>query len=50
MATEMLRGGASVIELAKMLGHASPKTTQEYTKLVAADLKKVHAERHPRGR
>lgn len=50
LATEMLRGGAGVREVGALLGHVRLETTQKYTKVVAADLRKMHAERHPRGR
>jgi integrase/recombinase XerD len=50
MATEMLRGGAGVREVGAVLGHKRLETTQKYTKVLITDLRKVHAERHPRGR
>jgi len=50
MATEVLRGGADIVTVAKMLGHVSPKTTQRYTKVETSDLRRVHSRHHPRGR
>jgi integrase/recombinase XerD len=49
MATELLRGGADIITVARILGHASPQTTQRYTKVETTDLRLVHARHHPRG-
>lgn len=48
--TEMLRGGAQLPEVAALLGHRHLQTTQRYTKVVARDLKRVHAHHHPRGK
>lgn len=50
MATELLRNGAGVREVGAVLGHVRLDTTQKYTKVVATDLRKMHALRHPRGR
>lgn len=50
MATEMLKGGAQLPEVAALLGHASFQTTQRYTKVASQDLRRVHAEKHPRGK
>lgn len=49
MATEMLKRGADLPSIAKILGHANIKTTEAYTKVVPADLQRVHARLHPRG-
>jgi integrase/recombinase XerD len=49
MATEMLRGGASLPEVAKLLGHAHLSATQRYTKVACTDLQRIHREKHPRG-
>ncbi len=46
-ATEMLRGGASVRHVQEMLGHSQITTTQVYTRVVPADLQKVHAKTSP---
>jgi integrase/recombinase XerD len=49
MATEMLRNGASIREVAELLGHALLGTTQRYTKVVPVDLQAMHDRHHPRG-
>lgn len=41
-ATEMLKGGANVRHVQEMLGHASLLTTQVYTRVVPADLQRIH--------
>ncbi|MBD3390862.1 MAG: tyrosine-type recombinase/integrase [Chitinivibrionales bacterium] len=48
-ATDLIRNGAPVQDVSKMLGHKKLETTQVYTRLVAADLKDCHARCHPRG-
>jgi integrase/recombinase XerC len=50
MATELLRGGAQIVEVGAMLGHARLTATQRYTKVAAADLCRLQAEKHPRGK
>jgi integrase/recombinase XerD len=50
MATEMLRGGADLVTVSRILGHACLSTTQRYTKVETPDLRLVHARHHPRGR
>jgi integrase/recombinase XerD len=47
-ATAMLKGGADIRYVQELLGHASLKTTQIYTKVTIQDLKKVHRRCHPR--
>jgi integrase/recombinase XerD len=47
-ATAMLRGRAGIRYIQEMLGHASLQSTQIYTKVEIADLKRVHARCHPR--
>ena len=47
-ATSLIKNGADVIAVQKMLGHASPKTTQIYTHVAGVDIKKTHASSHPR--
>jgi len=49
-ATHMLRGGADIRHIQKLLGHASLQTTEIYTKVEIGDLKKVHRLYHPRER
>ena len=48
-ATHMLRNGASIIVLQKLLGHERVTTTEIYTKVTTDDLHAVLAKRHPRG-
>jgi integrase/recombinase XerD len=47
-ATLMLKGRADIRYVQELLGHASLKTTQIYTKVTIQDLKKVHSRCHPR--
>jgi integrase/recombinase XerD len=49
-ATHLLRHGADIHAVSKMLGHASVRITQLYTHLAAVDVKKAHEETHPRER
>lgn len=44
----MLKSGADIRYIQELLGHASLKTTQVYTKVTIKDLKKVHSRCHPR--
>lgn len=47
-ATLMLRGRADIRFIQEMLGHRSLASTQIYTRVEIADLKRVHAQCHPR--
>jgi integrase/recombinase XerD len=47
-ATHMLRNGASVLVLQKLLGHTNVSTTQVYTKVETSDLQRVLDNYHPR--
>ena len=47
-ATHMLRNGAPIRQLQKMLGHASLETTQVYTRVTINDLRAMHSKFHPR--
>ena len=49
-ATHMLKGGADIRHIQKLLGHASLQTTQIYTLVEIGDLKAVHRMYHPRER
>ncbi len=49
-ASQLVKNGADVVAVQKMLGHADLSTTQGYIKALAIDLKKVHAKSHPRER
>jgi len=49
-ATHMLRGGADIRHIQKLLGHSSLQTTEIYTKVEIGDLKAVHRMYHPRER
>lgn len=47
-ATELVKNGANIVAVQKMLGHVSLTTTQGYISALGLDLKKVHAKSHPR--
>ena len=47
-ATHMLKGGADIRHIQKLLGHESLQTTQIYTHVEISDLKAVHRRFHPR--
>jgi integrase/recombinase XerD len=47
--TDMVKNGAPVQDVSKMLGHKKLETTQIYTHLAARDLKQHHQNHHPRG-
>lgn len=49
-ATHMLKGGADIRHIQKLLGHSSLQTTEIYTKVEIGDLKQVHRLYHPRER
>ena len=41
-ATHMLKGGASLVHIQKLLGHSSLKTTQIYTRLMPLELQEMY--------
>lgn len=49
-ATHMLRQGADIRYIQKLLGHTRLSTTQIYTRIMPADVKKTHAATHPNSR
>ena len=49
-ATQLLSNGANVVYVQRLLGHKSLKTTEIYTRVSMADLKKTFARAHPRAR
>lgn len=46
--THMLKHGANILHISKILGHENIDSTQIYTRVYPRDLKKIILERHPR--
>jgi integrase/recombinase XerD len=49
-ATELVRGGADITAVQKMLGHSDLDTTQIYLRMAGVDIKAAHGKSHPRER
>ncbi len=47
-ATALIKNGADLMAVQKMLGHAYPSTTQIYIRSLGLDIKSVHQKTHPR--
>ena len=47
-ATHMLKHGAGLVHIQKILGHSEPSTTEIYTKVFPVDLRRIILEKHPR--
>ncbi len=47
-ATHLLRGGASLVYVQRLLGHRSLKTTQVYTRVEVAEVRATVQTAHPR--
>lgn len=48
LATHLLKHGAGLLYIQRILGHADPRSTEIYTKVYPTDLKTVIADFHPR--
>ncbi|UCG69044.1 MAG: tyrosine-type recombinase/integrase [Thermoplasmata archaeon] len=49
-ATELIRNGADIVSVQKLLGHKDIRSTLVYTKVVPIDIKETHKKTHPRER
>jgi integrase/recombinase XerD len=47
-ASTLIKNGADIVAVQKMLGHACISTTQVYIRSLGLDIKKVHKKTHPR--
>jgi integrase/recombinase XerD len=50
IATHLLQGGADIRQIQVLLGHASLRATERYTRVELSDLQEVMRRAHPRGR
>ena len=46
-ATHMIAGGADIVHVQRLLGHAGATTTQIYTRLTPTDVQREHRHTHP---
>ena len=49
-ATELVRNGADITAVQRMLGHSDLSVTQLYTRVAGVEIKKTHRHTHPRER
>jgi site-specific recombinase XerD len=49
-ATSLVKNGADITAVQKMLGHADLKTTEQYIRMLGLSIKAVHQKTHPRER
>jgi len=49
-ATDLVKNGADIAAVQKMLGHVDLKTTEQYIRSLGLDIKAVHQKTHPRER
>lgn len=47
-ASQLVKNGADIFSVQKMLGHSDLKTTQGYLQALGLDIKKAHQKSHPR--
>lgn len=47
-ATQLVKNGAEITAVQKMLGHKDLSTTQIYTRVAGVEIKETHKKRHPR--
>jgi integrase/recombinase XerD len=47
-ATHLVKNGADIVAVSKMMGHYSPRVTQMYAHVAGVDVKRAHEEYHPR--
>ncbi len=47
-ATQLVKNGADITAVQKMMGHSDLRVTQIYTKVAGVDVKRTHSRSHPR--